>query len=327
MLSLVVPIYKNEANIPSLLEAIRKIRADIDGPFEAVFVVDGSPDRSIAVLRDRLPEVGFESQLVALSRNFGAFAAIRAGLGQARGDTFVIMAADLQEPPELVVDMYKALAANDCDVAYGERVKRSDPWLSTLMSKAFWGTYRRIISPDIPRGGVDIFGCNLLVRNQMLALGERNSSLIGLLFWIGFRRQGFPYARQKREIGASSWTFVKKWRYMQDSIFSFTKLPISVLLGFGLLGVVLSSIVSIVVLIAALVGRIDVPGYAATMLAILFFGMLQLLSIGVLGIYVWRVFENTKGRPLHIIMSSEAFPSHDRDSALVRETGGKEFTA
>lgn len=307
MLSLIVPVYKNEANVPPLLEAVRGLRERTEGAFEAVFVVDGSPDRSFLVLRDLLPCAGFDSQLIALSRNFGAFAAIQAGLGKARGDHFVVMAADLQEPPELVLAMHRAMAAGRCDVAYGERVGRDDPWPARVMSATFWSLYRRFVAPDVPRGGVDIFGCNKVVRDQMMALGERNSSLVGLLFWIGFRRQGFPYRRARREIGSSAWTFAKKWKYMQDSIFSFSNLPISVLLTVGFVGLMLTGLIALVVLVSALAGRIEVPGYAATMMAILFLGMLQILSIGVLGVYVWRVFDNTKGRPLHITMSVERF--------------------
>ena len=212
MLSLIIPVYKNEANIPSLLQAIKDIRDKVDGTFEAVFVVDGSPDQSFLVLREQLPKAGFASQLVALSRNFGAFSAIRAGLKAGNGDTFAVMAADLQEPPELILDMQAALQTGACDVAYGERAKRGDPWRTRILSNLFWSFYRRNVAPDIPRGGVDIFGCTRAVRDQIVALEERNSSLVALLFWVGFRRQAFPYERQEREIGTSGWTFFKKWK-------------------------------------------------------------------------------------------------------------------
>lgn len=307
MFSLIVPVYNNEANIPSLIEAVDHIAAQIDEQFEVVFVVDGSPDNSYLVLRDVLPNASFKSQLICLSRNFGAFAAIRAGLSKARGERMAVMAADLQEPPELIVSMQKALATDECDVAYGVRERRNDGWSSDLMSSLFWGVYRRVISPDIPKGGVDVFGCSSQVRDQILRLGETNSSLIGLLFWIGFRRKGIPYERAKREIGGSSWTFVKKWKYMQDSVFSFSDLPISLLIGIGFFGLVFSSLFGVVVLISSFLGQITVPGYAATILAILFFATLQILSIGILGVYLWRVFENTKGRPLHIVMSEDTF--------------------
>ena len=314
MLSLIIPVYKNEANIPALLAAISDMRSRTGDDFEAVFVVDGSPDRSFSLLREALPKADFDAQLVALSRNFGAFAAIRAGLETARGDTCAVMAADLQEPPELVLEMHAALRRGDCDVAYGTRIKRGDPWRSRMMSGLFWRFYRHTISPDIPEGGVDIFGCTRAVRDQILALEERNSSLVALLFWVGFRRQAFPYERREREIGTSAWTFLKKWKYMQDSIFSFSDLPITLLLGIGFFGTLLSASFAVVVLISALLGQIDVPGYAATIIVILFFGAVQLLSVGVLGIYTWRIFENTKGRPLHIVMSAEAFSAAQQSS-------------
>lgn len=309
MLSLVIPVYKNEDNIPSLLDALSKLHSDLPAgtDFEVVFVVDGSPDGSFLSLRARLGDVSFSSQLLSLSRNFGAFAAIRAGLETSKGDYIAVMSADLQEPPELILDMLKGLQADDCDVAYGERQRREDPWSSKAASMTFWSLYRRFVAPDIPRGGVDIFAVTAAVRDQILELNERNSSLIALLFWIGFRRKGFPYERRERQIGTSSWTFIKKWRYMQDSIFSFSDLPISALLGVGFFGFVFSALLTVVVLISALLGTITVPGYAATILVILFLGMLQILSMGVLGIYLWRVFENTKGRPSHIVMSSETF--------------------
>lgn len=317
MLSLVIPVYRNEHNIPSLLAALEGIRAELptDESFEAIFVVDGSPDRSFLRLRESLPQAGFDAQLLSLSRNFGAFPAIRAGLQAAKGRYIAVMAADLQEPPDLILQMHQGLKAGECDVAFGERINRQDPWSTKIMSQTFWGFYRRFVAPDIPRGGVDIFAISAAVRDQVLALNERNSSLVALLFWIGFRRKGFPYERREREIGTSAWTFIKKWRYMQDSIFSFSDLPISLLISIGTLGLVLSALLALVVLVSAILGFINVPGYAATILVILFLGMLQILSTGVLGIYIWRVFENTKGRPLHIVMSSENFTASGENNA------------
>ncbi len=312
MLSLIVPVYKNEANIPSLLEAIAGIRQQVDGAFEAVFVVDGSPDHSHLVLARALPDAPFNAQLISLSRNFGAFAAIRAGLEAAKGDYITVMAADLQEPPELILQMYQAMKDDECDVAYGERLRRDDPWATRVMSQAFWRLYRRVAIPDIPQGGVDIFGCTSEVRDQIMRLSERNSSLVGLLFWVGFRRKAITYHRAQREIGKSAWTFAKKWKYMQDSVFSFSDLPISMLIAVGAFGLVFSIVLGTIVLASALFGQLDVPGYAATMMVILFLGMLQILSMGVLGIYLWRIFENTKGRPLHVIMSSQSYGGQDK---------------
>src|SRR5260221_9580282 len=166
MYSLIIPIYKNEANIPPLLDAIKGIEKQLNDVLEVIFVVDGSPDNSFLVLRDRLPGIFKRSQLICLSRNFGAFAAIRAGLEAASGDYFAVLAADLQEPPSLVVQMFNALKNDECDVAVGERTKRDDPHLTTIASTVFWWLYRKLIFKSIPPGGVDIFGCNRKVRDH-----------------------------------------------------------------------------------------------------------------------------------------------------------------
>ncbi|MBO9436772.1 glycosyltransferase family 2 protein [Ruegeria sp. R13_0] len=323
MLSVVIPVYKNEANIPHLLEELTALynKSFETGELEVVFVVDGSPDNSLLALRMGLPNVGFRSQLLCLSRNFGAFAAIRAGLQVAKGDYIAVMAADLQEPPELVVDMYRGMQIDDIDVAYGARIARNDPWQSKVLSQGFWSIYRRFVAKDIPEGGVDVFAVTAKVRDQILMLNERNSSLIVLLFWMGFKRKGFEYERRAREVGKSAWTFNKKWRYMQDSVFSFSDLPISFLITIGFFGFVLSGLLALVVLVSSLLGKIEVPGYAATILVILFLGMLQIFSLGILGVYLWRVFENTKGRPLHIVMSSEEFGEELDDQVFSTSAG------
>jgi polyisoprenyl-phosphate glycosyltransferase len=307
MYSLIIPIYKNEANIPPLLEAIKGIENNLDGTLEVVFVVDGSPDNSFLLLRNALPGTFARAQLICLSRNFGAFAAIRAGLEAATGQYFAVLAADLQEPPGLVTEMFRSLERDECDVVVGARTKRDDPFLTVLASTLFWSLYRKIIFKDIPPGGVDIFGCNRRVRDQLAALAERNSSLVGLLFWIGFRRKSIPYERSRRDIGKSAWTFAKKWQYLLDSVYSFSDLPIALLVRVGMLGLMFSTIFSAVVLVSALTSRIHVEGYATTILVVVFFGTLNLLALGVVGIYVWRAFENTKGRPGYIAMSRDIY--------------------
>lgn len=304
--SLVVPVYRNEANIPALLAAIAGLHRELGPSFEAIFVVDGSPDASHERLQQALPAQPFASTLVALARNFGAFAAIRHGLGMARGRQIAVMAADLQEPPALVVELLRRVEGG-ADVAFGTREGRNDPALSRALSNAYWSLYRRWVMPDIPRGGVDIFAVSQRVRDALLTLPEANTSLLAQLFWLGGRRAFVPYVRQQREIGRSAWTFRKKLRYLMDSVFAFTDLPIRVLFGLGLVGVTVSAVLALVVLAAKLSGHVAVPGYAATILVVLFFGAFNALGLGIIGSYVWRAFENTKQRPLTIEQQAEAF--------------------
>src|SRR3954451_20055575 len=215
--SVVVPVYGNEATIPALLSRLATLSREIDGGFEAVFVVDGSPDGSLLLLRRLLPDSGLQSQLVTLSRNYGSFAAIRAGLAVARGEYVAVMAADLQKPVSLVEDIFRQLSTGEFDVAVGVRAGRNDPALSSAASRAFWGFYRRYVQKDLPAGGVDMFGCTRQVVTQLLQLEESNTSLVGLLYWLGFRRAEVPYERQEREHGTSGWTLKKKLRYMNGT--------------------------------------------------------------------------------------------------------------
>jgi glycosyltransferase involved in cell wall biosynthesis len=302
--SIVIPVYKNESSIPRLLQALSAMNQTLGGAIEAVFVVDGSPDLSFAMLRSALDGLDFPAQLLVHSRNFGSFPAIRSGLMVARGEYFGVMAADLQEPPELLIAFFKALEANECDVAIGTRMGRSDPLISRLASGVFWGLYRRLVVHDMPEGGVDIFGCNQEFRRQLLKLEESRSSLIALIFWLGFRRKLVSYERLERKEGKSSWTLRKKLDYMMDSVFAFTDYPIRWLIQIGMIGCMLSVVLSTLVLAGHFLGRITVPGYAATVLVAIFFGTLNLLGLGLVGTYAWRGYENSKKRPFAVVSMS-----------------------
>ncbi|MBT9173983.1 MAG: putative glycosyltransferase CsbB [Syntrophomonadaceae bacterium] len=302
--SVVIPVYKNEASIPRLLQALSEMSLELNGQMEAVFVVDGSPDQSYALLRAALDGLDFSAQVLVHSRNFGSFPAIRSGLIAARGDYFGVMAADLQEPPELLIAFFKALEADECDVTIGTRTGRNDPLMSRMASRTFWGPYQRLVVHDMPEGGVDVFGCNRVFRDQLLKLEESRSSLIALIFWLGFRRKLVSYERLERQEGKSSWILRKKIDYMMDSIFAFTDYPIRLLIRIGMVGCTLSVVLGALVLAGHLTGRITVPGYAATMLVVLFFGTLNLLGLGLVGHYAWRGYENSKQRPLAVVCMS-----------------------
>lgn len=307
MLTLVIPVYRNEGSIADLLAAISQLNQQLGNELEVVFVVDGSPDRCYELLRDGLVHQSFRSQLILLSRNFGSFMAIRTGLQFGKGDRFAVMAADLQEPPELVLEMNRILCRKDVDVVVGVREGRTDPLLSRLASQLFWGLYRRYVIPEIPSGGVDMFGCNKTFRDTLLTLDERHSSLIAQIFWLGFRREVVTYTRQERQHGKSAWTLRKKVNYLMDSVFSFTDLPIRLLIRVGAGGSVLAALFGLFVMFAKLHGMISVPGYAMSMLTISFLGSLNLLGLGIVGSYAWRTYENTKNRPLAIPMRVDSF--------------------
>jgi glycosyltransferase involved in cell wall biosynthesis len=308
MLSLIIPVYRNEENLPHLLEALKVLESkSLRGQLELVFVVDGSPDRCYENLKEVLPSFPVPSRMLLLSRNFGSFPAIRAGLAAGAGPLFAVMAADLQEPPELVQKMYEVLQTGEIDVVVGVRDTRQDPLLTSLSARIFWGLYRRFVVPEVPPGGVDIFGCNRAFRDELLRLEERHSSLIAQIFWLGYRRNFIKYARQERRHGRSAWTLRKKLNYLMDSVFSFTDLPIRLLIWVGGTAAQLSALFGFFVALARLLGLINVPGYAAIMLGIVFFGALNLFGLGIVGSYAWRTYENTKARPLHVVLRSHEF--------------------
>ena len=301
--SIVIPVYGNAGSIPALLERLESISGVLDNEVEAVFVVDGSPDDSFEILDRLLPRYSVPSQLIRHSRNFGSFAAIRTGMAHARGEYIAVMAADLQEPPELVIDFFRALANDEADVAVGRREGRNDPAVSSWSSAMFWRLYRRWVFPSMPSGGVDIFACSRTVMGEILALDESHSSLVGLLYWVGFRRVEVPYERQEREHGKSGWSVSKKIRYLLDSVFSFTDLPLTLLIGVGAFGGFLTMVIGLVVFVAYLAGAIAEPGYTPLMFVMLFSTFSILVGLGIVGSYVWRAFENTKRRP-HAVTSS-----------------------
>ncbi|WP_308281558.1 glycosyltransferase family 2 protein [Cellulomonas sp. PS-H5] len=305
--SVVIPVYGNEATLGAVIERLEGVAGRLPGPLEAVFVVDGSPDGSLLVLERLLPEAKIAGQIVVHSRNFGSFPAIRTGLAAARGRYIGVMAADLQEPPELMEEFFDVLRSGDADIAIGRRESRADPAVSSFLSRAFWGSYRRLINPAIPRGGVDVFGCTREVAGHLLSLGEAHSSLVGLLYWVGFRRTEVPYSRVPRSEGRSGWTLRKRVRYMLDSVFSFTDIPISLLSTVGFLGAITTALVGVVVFISWLTGNIDEIGYTPLMLVMLFSTFVLLSGLGVVGSYVWRTYENSKSRPVSVAMSRQVY--------------------
>jgi polyisoprenyl-phosphate glycosyltransferase len=192
-------------------------------------------------------------------------------------------------------------------VVVGTRSRRADGLGKRVTSALFWGLYRLFVQSEIPRGGVDVFGCTREFRDRLVSLGERNTTLVGLIFWLGFRRAEVGYERRARQHGKSAWSIARRVRYLLDSTFAFSDLPVRLLTLVGALGMAASLALALVVVYARATGHIAVPGYSATVLVVMFFGGLNSFGLGLLGEYVWRTFENTKGRPSFVIAQQHAF--------------------
>ncbi|HZM94623.1 MAG TPA: glycosyltransferase family 2 protein [Vicinamibacterales bacterium] len=315
--SVVVPVFRNEATLPELLRQLSELYERGPHPFEMVFVVDGSPDNSYAVLKLHLGEMPFSAQLISLSRNFGSFAAIRAGMTHAKGEFVAVLAADLQQPVSSVSQFFSSLERG-ADIVIAQRESRDDPWFSKMAATTFWRLYRRFVQPEMPEGGADSFACTRRVRDVLVGLPEANSALVGLLFWVGFRRELITFPRTRRVSGKSGWTFKRKFRYAFDTAFAFSDLPITMMIVAGAVGIGGALVVSLAVLVAWAFGAIDVRGYTPLMLAVLFSFSTTLLALGIVGGYVWRIFENTKGRPVPLVHSVEEFASSRVEAAARR---------
>lgn len=296
--SLVVPVYRNAATIDELVGVVGALAKEVDGPMEAIFVIDGSPDDSQARLLAALQNAPFQARIVEHSRNFGSFAAIRTGMTLASGERIAVMAADLQEPPELVSRFFSRLADEHVDVVVGRRTARDDR--GDTLSAFYWRLYRRFVMSEIPEGGVDVFACTRKVRDVVCSLEAVHTSLVAQLFWAGFKREVVPYQRRPQR-GRSGWTARRKLRYLSDSVFAFTDLPVRLLWMTGIVGIALGAIVGTVVIVARAAGAITVPGYAATILVLDFFASLNLMGLGIIGSYVWRAYDTVKGRPGGIV--------------------------
>jgi polyisoprenyl-phosphate glycosyltransferase len=311
--SLVVPVYRNAATIDALVDAVGLIAGSIESDLEAVFVIDGSPDDSRARLLAALRHAPFASRVVDHSRNFGSFNAIRTGLSLARGEGIAVMAADLQEPPELVIEFLRRLATGEVDVVAGQRESRDDPGQSA--SQLYWKLYRRFAMDEMPEAGVDVFACTAQVRDVLCSLEDVNTSLVAQLFWVGFRREVVPYHRRPRE-GESGWTLHRKLRYLSDSVFAFTDLPVRILWTVGVLAMGIGALLALLVAVLRLSGTIHVPGYSATILVVIFFAGVNCLGLGIIGSYIWRAYESVKGRPGAIVRDVQdiaAQPAGERE--------------
>lgn len=307
--SIVVPVYKNEGSIEHLLNRISEISGAVTGSVEAVFVVDGSPDKSLEVLRSSLPRDGFDSKVLLLSRNFGAFSAIRAGLREARGEATVVMAADLQEPTSLILDMLGIVQRDEADVAVGVRQSRKDGVVSRTLSAVFWKVFNRVSSLELPRGGVDIFALSRSACETLNSFEESSTSLIGLIYWMGFRRQEVPYHRVERQVGKSSWSLQKRINYAKDSITAFSEFPLSVFLWSGVIGAVVSLVFALIGAFQYMFTSDHQSQREITAIGLLFVASYLMAGLGIIGTYLWRLAENVRNRPDSITWKTWEMPS------------------
>ncbi|HIF9422181.1 TPA: glycosyltransferase family 2 protein [Photobacterium damselae] len=301
-LSLIVPVYNEEESIETFIGAINTRLASIRSHIDIVFINDGSSDNTRTVIENQIRQDD-SIILVNLAKNFGKEAAMTAGLNYVEGDAAVILDVDLQDPPELILEFVRLWQTGEYDTVYGVRVDRShDTFMKRFTAGGFYRFFNLLSSGTrLPENVGDFRLIDRSVIEAIKQLPERNRFMKGLLAWSSFRSIGVDFQRPERCAGDTKFNYWKLWNFAVDGIFSFTAWPLRVW-GFIGLGIsFLSFIFLMYVLISALFFGIHTPGYASTISVVLFLGGIQLISLGVIGGYISRIYVEVKQRPIYLI--------------------------
>ncbi|MDB9433506.1 glycosyltransferase family 2 protein [Microcystis aeruginosa] len=299
--SLIIPIYNEEETIPELYRRVSAVMDSLDDSVELILINDGSRDRSLKLIRE-LQERDARVCYISFARNFGHQAAVTAGLNFARGQVIVVLDADLQDPPELIPKMIESWQAG-YHVVYAQRTKRKkESWFKRLTAYVFYRLLRRLADVDIPADTGDFCLMDRQVVDVLNSMPERNRYIRGLRAWIGFRQTAVKFERDPRFAGEVKYTFKKSLALAINSLVSFSKIPLRLSTYLGLF----SALIALLMALLVLYWRLQQPdspvtGLATILIAVFFLGSVQLISIGILGEYIGRIYEEVKGRPAYTI--------------------------
>ena len=299
--SLIIPIYNEEETIRELYRRVSAVMDSLDDSVELILINDGSGDRSLKLMRE-LQERDARVCYISFARNFGHQAAVTAGLNFARGQVIVVLDADLQDPPELIPKMIESWQAG-YHVVYAQRTKRKkESWFKRLTAYVFYRLLRRLADVDIPADTGDFCLMDRQVVDVLNSMPERNRYIRGLRAWIGFRQTAVKFERDPRFAGEVKYTFKKSLALAINSLVSFSKIPLRISTYLGLF----SALIALLMALLVLYWRLQQPdspvtGLATILIAVFFLGSVQLISIGILGEYIGRIYEEVKGRPAYTI--------------------------
>lgn len=302
-LSLVVPCYNEEGNVEKFFSEVKRVFDGKVDDYEFVFVNDGSKDKTLVNLKKLYNEQkDSHIQVLSFSRNFGKESAIYAGLNHAKGDMVCLIDADLQQRPEVVLEMLDVMNSNedlDCVTAYQDERKESK--LMTSLKSMFYKIINGIAEVRFVNGASDFRLMKRAMVNAILEMTEYHRFSKGIFSWVGFNTEYIPYTVEERESGESKWGFRKLLKYAFEGIVSFTTFPLKLSAYVGFLSSIVSIIYLIVVVVQKLAFGIDVPGYATIVVLVLLLGGLQLFSLGILGEYLSKIYVQVKNRPVYIL--------------------------
>lgn len=305
-ISIVVPFYNEESNVRALFARLMPVMRNLAVPFEIVCVNDGSRDATL----DRLIEEARNNstmRVIDLSRNFGKDAALSAGIAHASGRAVIPMDGDLQHPPELIPELI-AKWHEGFEMIYAVRNSRKDQsFVSRTSAQAFYWLFRKCSEVSLPEGAGDFRLLDRKVVDALNAMPERNRFMKGMFAWLGFKQTSVPYDVEERASGKTKWSFFKLLAFAFSGIAGFSKLPLRVWGGLGAVISLLAFAYIAVRLVRTAIYGVDVPGYESIIITLLFLGGIQLVSLGVLGEYLGRVFDEVKGRPLYVVRGAYGF--------------------
>lgn len=305
-ISVVIPMYNEEPNIDYLFERLVSVLVRLNMKYEIICVNDGSRDNTLKFLVEhhyRNPAI----KVVNLSRNFGKEIALTAGIDYTTGAAVIPIDADLQDPPELIEQLI-AKWREGYDVVYGTRRSRQgESWIKRFTASAFYRTIGKLSHTRIPPNTGDFRLLDRRVVNALKQMPERNRFMKGLFAWVGFKQTSILYDRPQRYQGTTKWNYWRLWNFAIDGIAAFSLIPLKVWSYLGLTISLISFLYASFLVIRTLLFGIDIPGYASLMVAVLFLGGVQLLSLGMIGEYLGRVYDEVKGRPLYLVRDSYGF--------------------
>ncbi|HEM6520298.1 TPA: glycosyltransferase family 2 protein [Streptococcus suis] len=302
MISVIVPCFNEEEAIPYFYDAMEKVRKEMGEQFEYIFVNDGSKDRTLTVLR-QLSGQDRAVRYLSFSRNFGKEAALYAGLQAAQGELVTVMDVDLQDPPEMLMEMKAMLDGNpDLDYVGTRRVSRDgEPPIRSFFAKLFYKLMNKISQVEVVDGARDFRLMRRHMVDAILSVSEYNRFSKGIFAWVGFETEYLPYENVERVAGETSWSFWKLLSYSIEGIINFSDTPLNIASYTGFFTFLLSLVLMVFVVFKTLVFGDPTIGWPSTICIILFLGGLQLMTIGILGKYLAKVFLETKKRPIYIV--------------------------
>jgi glycosyltransferase involved in cell wall biosynthesis len=314
-LSIVAPACNEERNLPAFLAAVVPVLESIGEPFEIIFVDDGSRDGTLGMLAAAASQDA-RIKVVSLARNFGKDIALSAGLAHASGQAVVPIDCDLQHPPELI-PQFVAKWREGFDMVVGVRSKRDEEgWLRRNLSQTYYKVMRFMTSVEIPPNAGDFRLIDRKILEVINQMPERHRFMKGIFAWPGFRVASIEFqARQRANETTSTWSFFKLWRFALDGLFSFSTAPLKLWTYIGVLAAGGAFVYLVITLIQKLFFGIVVPGYASLLIVLLFFNGLLLISNGIQGEYIARIFEEVKGRPLFVVGKTFGFDAQPEAAA------------